>query len=214
MKLSVRLKRIAAVLLAVCIAGTTPAMTAEAAVTPQGAIAKGIDVSKYQGGINWSAVAASGMKFAFVKIGSAKSGIDPMFHANMLGANAAGLKVGAYMYSYATTPEAAVAEALFAIEALKNYPVSYPVVYDLEDSVHRAMNPNQLAALANAFCATIDAAGYYPMVYSSKNWMTGKIGATPYDKWVAQYNSSCEYPNPAFLAVYEQTSGRRYCRWC
>lgn len=167
-------------------------------MTSQGAIAKGIDVSKYQGGINWSAVAASGIRFTFVKIGSSKSGVDPTFHANMLGANAAGLKVGAYLYSYATTPEAAVAEALFTIEALKSYPVSYPVVYDLEDSIHKGMSQQQLAALANAFCATIEAAGYYPMVYSNRNWMTNKIGATPYDKWIAQYSDACDYPGPAF----------------
>ena len=80
-------------------------MEAEAA----GVIGKGIDVSKYQGAINWSAVAADGYSFAFIKVGSAKSGLDPYFAANMVGANAAGLKTGVYLYSYATTVEAAMA---------------------------------------------------------------------------------------------------------
>lgn len=186
-------RKLLACILLLCIAVNMPTVTAHAAVNPGGAIAKGIDVSKYQGAVNWGSVAGSGMKFAFVKIGSSKSGIDPMFYANMAGANAAGLKVGAYIYSYAATPEAAAAEAAFAVEALKNTTVSYPVVFDLEDSVHRGMSPQQLAALANSFCAVIDAAGYYPMVYSSRNWMRDRIGVVPYDKWVAQYSDSCDY---------------------
>ena len=60
------------------------------------------------------------------------------------------------------------------------------------------MSPDQLAALTVAFCSTVQQAGYYPMVYSSKNWMVGKIAATLMTKWIAQYNTVCEYPNPAF----------------
>lgn len=190
-------KRMMSLLLAAAVAvGSFLAapVRAEAATT----IAKGIDVSKYQGAVNWSAVKNAGYSFAFIKIGSAKSGLDPYYAANMAGANAAGLKVGAYIYSYATTVEAAITEAQFAIAALEPYTVSYPVVFDLEDSVHKNMTPEQLASLAVAFCSTVQSAGYYPMVYSSKNWMTGKIAATPYDKWIAQYNTVCEYPNPAF----------------
>ncbi|MDO4292226.1 MAG: GH25 family lysozyme [Eubacteriales bacterium] len=190
-------KRIAGMALAALVAvgafWAAPA-TAQAAAP----IAKGIDVSKYQGAVNWTAVKNAGYSFAFVKVGSAKSGLDPYYAVNMAGAAAAGLKVGAYVYSYATTVEGAITEAQFAIAALEPYSVSYPVVFDLEDSVHKNMSPDQLASLAVAFCSTIEQAGYYPMLYSSKNWMVGKIAATPYDKWIAQYNTYCEYPNPAF----------------
>lgn len=190
-------KRMMSFLLAAAVAaGTFLALPAKAeAAAP---LAKGIDVAKYQGAINWSAVKSAGYDFAFVKIGSAKSGLDPYFAANMTGANAAGMKVGAYVYSYSTTVEGAITEALFAIAALEPYTVSYPVVFDLEDSVHKNMSPDELAALTVAFCTTVQSAGYYPMVYSSKNWMVGKIAATPFDKWIAQYNTVCEYPNPAF----------------
>lgn len=190
-------KRIVSLLLAAFVAAGTfmaSPVRAEAAAP----LAKGVDVSKYQGAVNWSAVKNAGYNFAFIKIGSAKSGLDPYYAANMAGANAAGLKVGAYVYSYATTVEGAITEAQFAIAALEPYTVSFPVVYDLEDSVHKNMTPDQLAALTVAFCTTVQSAGYYPMVYSSKNWMVGKIAATPFDKWIAQYNSVCEYPNPAF----------------
>ena len=190
-------KRIAGFVLAAAVAAgtflSTPA-TAKAAAP----LAKGIDVSKYQGAVNWSAVKNAGYSFAFIKAGSAKSGLDPYYAVNMAGATAAGMKVGVYVYSYATTVEGAMTEAQFAIAAMEPYSVSYPVVYDLEDSIHKNMSPDQLAALTVAFCSTVQQAGYYPMVYSSKNWMVGKIAATPYDKWIAQYNTVCEYPNPAF----------------
>ena len=190
-------KRVMSLAVAAAVALTT-FVSAPVTVKAAEPIAKGVDVSKYQGAVNWSAVKNAGYSFAFVKIGSAKSGLDPYFAVNMAGATAAGMKVGAYIYSYATTVEGAITEAQFAIAALQNYPVSLPVVYDLEDAVHRNMAPDQLAALVTAFCSTIQQAGYYPMLYASKNWMAEKIAAVPYDKWVAQYGPACQYPNPAF----------------
>ena len=190
-------KRIVSLALAAVIGLSTflaSGVEAEAA----GAIAKGIDVSKYQGAINWSAVAAEGYSFAFIKVGSAKSGLDPYFAANMVGANAAGLKTGVYLYSYATTVEAAMAEAQFTLAAIAPFTVSMPVVFDLEDAVHKTMTPEQLQALTVVFCSIIQSAGYQPMVYSSKNWLTQRVGPIPFDVWVAQYAEACEYPNPAF----------------
>lgn len=189
-----RIRRMMSVVLAVMLA----AGTFMGAPVSARAAAKGIDVSKYQGAVNWNAVKNAGYEFAFVKIGSGMSGLDPYFGANMAGAHAAGLDVGAYVYSYSTTIEGAVTEAMFAIMALEPYSVSLPVVYDLEDPIHKTMAPEQLAALVVAFCTTMQNAGYYPMVYSNKNMLSGAIGAVPYDKWVAQYNDVCEYPNPAF----------------
>ncbi len=129
-------KRIAGLVLAAAVAAgtflSTPA-TAKAAAP----LAKGIDVSKYQGAVNWSAVKNAGYSFAFIKAGSAKSGLDPYYAVNMAGATAAGMKVGVYVYSYATTVEGAMTEAQFAIAAMEPYSVSYPVVYDLEDSIHK-----------------------------------------------------------------------------
>ena len=152
-------KRIAGFVLAAAVAAgtflSTPA-TAKAAAP----LAKGIDVSKYQGAVNWSAVKNAGYSFAFIKAGSAKSGLDPYYAVNMAGATAAGMKVGVYVYSYATTVEGAMTEAQFAIAAMEPYSVSYPVVYDLEDSIHKNMSPDQLAALTVAFCSTVQQAGY------------------------------------------------------
>ena len=161
-------RKACAALMAVAILGILPCENAQA-VSANGAIAKGVDVSKYNGAVNWQQVAASGMKFAFVKVGSTKSGIDPQFAANITGAQAAGLKTGVYIYSYATTPEQAINEANLVLQWIEPYTVNYPIVFDIEDNCHKSLSAQQMIDIINAFCTTIDAAGYYPMVYSYKN---------------------------------------------
>lgn len=165
------------------------------AVSANGAIAQGVDVSKHNGAVNWGQVAASGMKFTFIKVGSTKSGIDPNFASNITNAQAAGLKTGIYLYSYAVTPEEATNEANLVLQWIDGYTVNYPVVFDIEDKCHKNLSSQQLIDIINAFCTTIDAAGYYPMVYSNKNMFVNKLSICGWDKWVAQYNDSCEYNN-------------------
>ncbi|MBD5457412.1 MAG: hypothetical protein HDR27_02435 [Lachnospiraceae bacterium] len=161
-------------------------------------IARGIDVSKHNLAIDWSLVPSSGVSFVFVKAGSTNSGVDPYFDANMQGANAAGLRTGVYLYSYATTVEEAQNEANLLMQWIGNYTVSYPVVYDIEDACHKNMSQEQLQALINAFCSIVEANGYYPVVYSSKNMFQNKIGNIGYDKWVAQYADALEYEGASF----------------
>lgn len=162
------------------------------------AIRIGIDVSRYQGNINWGSVAASGVSYTFVRVGSVKYGIDSKFDQNMRAANAAGVQTGVYIYSYAQNVQEAAAEAMFVISALANYTVSMPVVIDIEDSTQEHLSPQALADIANTFCAIVESAGYYPMVYANKYWFTKKIGPVAYDKWVAQYNSYCAIEDAAF----------------
>ena len=172
-------------------------------IEAQAAPVMGIDVSVYQGDINWSAVKASGINFAFIRVGTTKKGIDAKFAQNITGANAVGIKTGVYIYSYATTVEAAAYEANLVLQCVAPYTVSFPIAIDIEDSVQKACSPEQLAAIANTFCSIIQGAGYYPMVYGSKNWLTTRIAPVGYDKWVAQYAGACEYPNPA---IWQYTS--------
>lgn len=186
--------RCCAGLLAIVMLGLCPAQSAQA-VTSKGAIAQGIDVSKHNGAVNWGQVAASGMKFTFIKVGSTNSGIDPQFAVNITGAQAAGLKTGVYLYSYATTPEQAANEANLVLEWIAPYTVNYPVVFDIEDKCHKNLSNQQLIDIINAFCTVIDAAGYYPMVYSNKNMFTNKMDNAGWDRWVAQYSDSCETNN-------------------
>lgn len=187
-------KRLMALFLAVMTIWSLQSVTAFA-VTANGAIARGVDVSKHNGAIDWGQVAASGIKFTFIKVGSTNSGIDPYFASNITNAQAAGLKTGVYIYSYATTPEAAANEANLVLQWIDGYTVNYPVVFDLEDKCHKNLSNQQLIDIINAFCTTIDAAGYYPMVYSNKNMFVNKLSICGWDKWVAQYNDTCEYNN-------------------
>lgn len=161
-------------------------------------IARGIDVSKHNLAIDWSQVPSSGVSFAFIKAGSTNSGVDPYFDVNMQGASAAGLRTGVYLYSYATTVEQAQNEADLLMQWIGNYTISYPVVYDIEDPCHKNMSQEQLQALINTFCSTVEAHGYYPVVYSSKNMFQNKIGNIKYDKWVAQYADALQYEGASF----------------
>jgi len=199
-----RFKRLVAGICAACLLlSLIPANVSYAAKGPESAIALGVDVSKYQGDINWGQVAASGVSFTFVRVGFLKTGIDPMFSANMRNAAASGVRTGVYIYSYANSVDEAAQEAYFVLNAIKDYAVSMPVVYDLEDSVQSTKSKEELALMANTFCAIIENAGYYPMVYASKSWFSNKIGPVAYDKWVAQYNSTCAIDD---AAIWQFTS--------
>ena len=188
------MKKLGAMLLAVAVFCMLPSGNV-LAVNSSSSIARGIDVSKYNGAVNWGQVAASGIKFAFIKAGSTKSGIDPQFAANIAGASAAGLRTGVYLYSYATTPEQAAEEANLVLQWIEPYTVSYPVVFDIEEKNQLGLSSQQLIDIINAFCTRIDEAGYYPMVYSGKNIFAGKLGTVGWDKWVAQYADNCDYNN-------------------
>ena len=187
----------AATLCLICITALVPFQNVQA-VGAGSSIARGIDVSKHNLAIDWSQVPSSGVSFVFVKAGSTNSGIDPYFDANMQGANAAGLKTGVYLYSYATNVEQAQNEANLLLQWMSNYTVSYPVVYDVEDACHKNLSQAQLQDIINTFCAAIEAQGYYPVVYSNRNMFINKIGNIKYDKWVAQYADALEYEGASF----------------
>jgi len=178
------------VCLSLGITATSMNVESNAVTTSNGNIAKGIDVSKYQGTIDWKQVAASGVKFAFIRIGTIKGGMDPTFLYNIQQAQANGIKVGVYIYSYATNVEMAQLEAMLVIQWLGEYGLQLPVAYDVEDKIHSSMSTVDLYNMINTFCTLIDAAGYYPMVYTYKSFYHGKLGTSPWDKWMAQYNDS------------------------
>jgi len=185
----------------------SPAASVEAkAVGPE--VAVGIDVSKYQGGINWQQVRNQGVRFAMIRVGTTKKGLDEQFINNINGANAAGIRTGIYIYSYATTPEAAAAEANQVLAWIAPYTVTFPIAIDIEDSCQKGLNAGQLQAIADTFCGIINANGYEPMVYASRNWFMGRMPSVSAAKWVAQYNSACDYPGD--YAMWQSSSHGSY----
>ena len=166
---------------------------------------RGIDVSKWQGNIDWSMVASAGIDFAIVRVGNRGSttGVlieDPYFKKNMEGAIAAGIKVGVYLYSQAITEAEAVEEASMALSLVKDYKLQLPIYFDTEKiSGGRANNLSvtERTAITKAFCETIRNAGYMPGIYSNYYWLRDKLNMSElerYSVWVAHYSDKCGYP--------------------
>ncbi len=152
---------------------------------------KGIDVSHYQGNINWSQVKSEGISFAMVRLGHGSQKLDTKYAANMKGAASVGIPTGVYFYSKAQSEAQAISDAQYVIDNMRGYNISYPVAIDLEDSSQAFLGTSGITAIAKAFCDEIRAAGYTPMVYCNTNWAKNYIdfNALPgVERWIAQYN--------------------------
>lgn len=155
----------------------------------------GIDVSRWQGDIDWSKVAADGITFAMIKCGGGDDGLyeDRKFRQNIQGALANGIQVGIYFYSGATDAKTAYDEASFCINLIKDYQITYPVAFDWElDGDY-----NSVTEACETFCNVIKSYGYQPMVYSNRNrWynnFNGEKLSNKFKVWMAAYWSEYYY---------------------
>ena len=166
----------------------------------------GIDVSKYQPGINWTKVKNAGIYFVMIRCGyrGYGSGVlveDPMYRSHISGAKAAGLRVGVYFFSQAVNEAEAVEEASMAVSLAKKYGVNMPIAIDSEYAAGgrgRAdgLSKSARTAVTKAFCDTVKSAGYTPMVYASKSWFNDHLNVSQlssYRIWVAHYAEKCGY---------------------
>ena len=160
---------------------------------------KGIDVSQWQGNIDWQKVKGAGVQFAMLRAGYGRNNLDTKFHRNAQGAIAAGIPIGLYWFSYALNVEMARREAQYAVEVAKKYKITWPIAYDLEyDTVSYAVKngvaiTKSLATqMAIAFCEEIKRLGYIPMVYTNLDYLNRYFDRSklPYDLWYAQYAST------------------------
>lgn len=181
------------------------------------AIKRGIDVSQWQGSINWSQVAKSNVDFAFIRVGHSYGTTlttDTYFTSNMSGATAAGIPVGVYYYSGARTTAQAVKEAKHVIKKIQGYKISYPVVFDLEAStLLTGLSDTNRANIAMAFCNEVKKAGYYPMLYCNTYWYDNYINKSVVagvDKWLAAYgDSKTSLGNSASHTIWQATDGNK-----
>lgn len=168
---------------------------------------KGIDVSKFQGEIDWNLVAQDGVEYAFIRVGNRGYGTgklveDEAFEANVEGALSAGLKVGVYMYSQAVNDAEVLEEANFVLQKIAPYKIECPVVFDVEKVVGdngrmNAISVEERTRLTKLFCDTIAAAGYKPMIYHNMEMgamMLELSELEQYDKWFAYYNPDMYWP--------------------
>lgn len=156
----------------------------------------GIDVSKYDGTINWQSVKNSGIQFAMIRTGYGgdvedwNAQIDPYFEANYTGATNAGIKVGVYHYSYATSISMAENEANYCLHILNGRKLDYPVAYDVEDPKQSNISAQTMAQIVQTFCSKIEQAGYKTIVYSYVTFYNSKLISplvSQYDTWIANY---------------------------
>lgn len=162
----------------------------------------GIDVSQWQGDINWNKVKNAGAEFAMIRMGYQKgydgeNVIDPYFIKNITGAKEAGVKVGIYYYSYAKTAEEAKSQAEWVASNLKNYKIDLPVSFDWESwssFVTCNMSFYDINKVAHTYCDMLKEYGYQTSLYSSKNYLEKIWYPEEFDNiWLAHYTSKTNY---------------------
>ncbi|MBP3217200.1 MAG: Ig-like domain-containing protein [Lachnospiraceae bacterium] len=178
----------------------------------------GIDVSTWNGGIDWNAVRSSGISFAIIRCGYRGSSVgalveDSRFRTNITGARNAGLKVGVYFFSQAVTEAEAVEEASMVIQLISGYGVNLPVFLDVESSGGRGdrISADQRTKNIRAFCQTIRNSGYSAGVYANTNWFSEKIhtgSLTDYNIWLAQYSAAPTYTRTRYDIWQYSSTGR------
>ena len=166
---------------------------------PNGAVARGIDVSNFQGTIDWNQVKAAGIEFAILKVGPVYGKPDSTFERNATECERLGIPYGVYYYSYARSVADANKEADRTLAWLGGHHPSLPVYYDLEDN-YILQDPNfskdKLAQIAQTFCNRMEAVGFKSGIYANLNWFNNYLNSpslSGYDHWIAQYNWRCDY---------------------
>ena len=164
----------------------------------------GIDVSRYQGTIDWTQVKEVGVDFAILRLGyrgygTGKIVLDNTFYQNLEGALENDIEVGVYFFSQAISPAEAEEEAQYCMNALKGYDITYPIIFDWEDPNGSGevrtdeLDDKVLTQCAVAFCEAVKAGGYQPMVYSNLTYFYLHFDLNDlvnYPFWLAQYNAT------------------------
>ena len=180
-------------------------------------IINGIDVSQWQGQIDWNKVKAAGIDFALIRVGYRGYGSagtlnastkDTYYDTNMANATAAGVNVGIYVFSQAITPEEAKEEAQYILNNIGSYDVTMPLVLDYEYASTKSglggrlynanLSKEEATNVCLAFCQTIAEAGYTPMVYANKSMLESQLNASDitskgYRIWLANYTTNTTY---------------------
>ena len=167
---------------------------------------RGLDISEHQGQIDWEQVRAAGFDFAFIRIGYRGYSVGDIYPddfalANLEGAKAAGLQVGAYFYSQAISTAEAAEEAAWCLDFLANRQLDLPLVYDWEyvspSARTGSMDKAAVTACAQTFCEAIESAGYQPMLYFNTHIARDLLdlpALRQYPFWLAQYKDQMDYP--------------------
>ncbi|MBR2724603.1 MAG: glycoside hydrolase family 25 protein [Ruminococcus sp.] len=160
---------------------------------------KCLDVSEWQGTIDWKKVVSAGYSYAILRAGFGRSDTqkDKDFEKNYTNAKAAGVKLGAYWYSYAVDKADAIKEAKACLSVIKGKSFELPVFYDMEDSSMSKLGKAKLTEIAKAFCDALINGGVRAGVYSNPNWFNNYLDYNElrklYPIWLAQYYKEPQY---------------------
>ena len=172
--------------------------------TDKNAYVKGLDVSKWNGNINWDAVEKAGIKFVIIRAGYGTH-IDYKFKQNIENAIDHNMIIGVYWFGYAYNDSMAIKEAKICLKTIKKYRnhIALPIFYDYEyDSVNYAarmgvrVNKNMVSSYADSFCSVIKKAGYHTGIYTNIDYANRYFSREVLDKyhtWIAQWTTSCTY---------------------
>lgn len=171
---------------------------------------KGIDVSQHQGGIGWKKVRSSGVDFAIIRVGYGKTAAqkDAMFEKNYVGCKSAGIPCGAYWYSYALSESEAVQEAKACLAVISGKQFAYPIYFDIEEKKQLELGKTACSIIVAAFLETVEKAGYFVGIYSSKSHLENYISEDlrkRYAVWVAHYGVSKTNYNGNF-GIWQKSS--------
>jgi GH25 family lysozyme M1 (1,4-beta-N-acetylmuramidase) len=170
----------------------------------------GIDVSKWNGEIDWDKVRNAGVEFAIIRAGYRGSSTgslveDPYFVANIRGAQSAGIEVGVYFFTQAVNEVEAVEEASMVMALTKDYVMDFPIFIDTEgaggDGRADGLDANMRTKVCRAFCETLANEGYLAGIYASRNWYNTQLNMTElqaFSIWLAEYRSV-----PLYQGYYE-----------
>ena len=179
-------------------------------------VEEGVDVSRYNGVIRWPQVYQAGKRFAIVRLGSStQTGpyVDPYFAQNVQQAHEAGLRVGAYYFSYATSEQEVIDELNVFLPALQGLKLEYPVYVDAESSQLAAQGREKATQLLRFAMDILDQQGWYPGYYSYTDYLNRYIDYNQlidYPLWVADYRGYVGHPGPYGVWQYSsvgQVSG-------
>lgn len=187
-------------------------------------VRKGIDVSKWQGEIDWNKAKSQGVEFAIIRVGARNSytgelGYDTYYEKNIEGALAAGIRVGVYIFSQAITEEEAVEEADYLLARIYKYHITLPIVLDyeylstssgLDGRLYQAnLSKEKTTSICLAFCDRVRQAGYTPMVYANKSMLMNQLDYKVLEQntriWLANYTETTTYPGKYDFWQYSST---------